>query len=122
MLPVSQRLTSPSTFREVVRRGHRCGGPLLVVHLHLPATAADPVSSAPLPARAGLVVSKAVGTAVTRNLVKRRLRHLVREHLDELPPGTLLVLRALPPSAHASYAELASELTRCLAGCRERVA
>ncbi|MBV9830844.1 MAG: ribonuclease P protein component [Marmoricola sp.] len=120
MLPVSQRLTSPSTFREVVRRGHRCGGPLLVAHLHVPATPADPV--APLPARAGLVVSKAIGTAVTRNLVKRRLRHLVREHLDELPSGTLLVLRALPPAAHASYAELDAELTRCLAGCRERVA
>ncbi len=71
VLPVSQRLTSPSSFREVVRRGHRCGGPLLVVHLHAPAALADPTGPArpddpttggPLPARAGLVVSKAVGT------------------------------------------------------------
>ena len=57
------------------------------------------VSPAPLPAstaRIGFVVSKAVGPAVTRNLVKRRLRHLCRERVADLPPGSLLVLRALP--------------------------
>ncbi len=75
-------------------------------------------SPAPLPgssARIGFVVSKAVGPAVTRNLVKRRLRHLCRERVDSLPAGSLLVLRALPPAAEATYADLASELDRCLA-------
>ena len=71
--------------------------------------------------RVGLVVSKAVGPAVTRNLVKRRLRHLVRERLEELPAGSLLVLRALPPAAAATYDDLGAELSRCLAGCRDRV-
>ena len=76
------------------------------------------VSPAPLPdssARIGFVVSKAVGPAVTRNLVKRRLRHLCRERVAALPPGSLLVLRALPPAATASYADLADELDRGLA-------
>jgi ribonuclease P protein component len=68
----------------------------------------------------GLVVSKAVGPAVTRNLVKRRLRHLAREHLDQVPDGSLLVLRALPAAAEASYAELGAELQRCLDGVRAR--
>ena len=75
------------------------------------------VSPAPVPgssARIGFVVSKAVGPAVTRNLVKRRLRHLCRERAGSLPPGSLLVLRALPPAAEASYADLATELDRCL--------
>lgn len=109
MLAARNRLTSPDQFREVVRRGHRAGGPLLVVHLlerrsHAP-------DGAP---RAGLVVSKAVGTAVTRNLVKRRLRHLLRFRLSLLPEGAMLVVRALPAAASAEYDELADELDRCL--------
>lgn len=64
--------------------------------------------------RVGFVVSRAVGTAVTRNQVKRRLRHLVRERLSSLPGASVLVVRALPPSADASYAELAADLDAAL--------
>jgi ribonuclease P protein component len=110
VLPASQRLTSPAEFREVVRRGRRGGGSLLVAHL-----LRRPAAPLGADARVGFVVSKAVGSAVTRNLVKRRLRHLCRDRVAALPAGTLLVLRALPPAAQASYAELAAELDRCLA-------
>jgi ribonuclease P protein component len=70
----------------------------------------------------GFVVSKAVGNAVTRNRVKRRLRHLVREQLDALPQPGALVVRALPDSSGASGAELAADLTRCLRRVAERAA
>jgi ribonuclease P protein component len=69
------------------------------------------------PARVGFTVSKAVGNAVTRNRVKRRLRHLTREHLpslEELPGRAALVVRALPPAAEASYAALGADLARTL--------
>jgi ribonuclease P protein component len=66
------------------------------------------------PPRVGFVVSKAVGNAVTRNRVQRRLRHLAREHLASLPGSAVLVVRALPSSATASYAELGADLDRCL--------
>jgi len=46
------------------------------------------------PALIGFIVSKAVGTAVVRNKVRRRLRHLARGYLGALPGGSLLVLRA----------------------------
>ena len=118
MLSSSHRLTSPAHFREVVRRGRRSGGPLLVVHLLVPSSDRAQQASAAvlgLEPRAGFVVSKAVGPAVTRNLVKRRLRHLVRARLGVLPPASLLVVRALPASATATYAELGHELDRCLA-------
>jgi ribonuclease P protein component len=62
----------------------------------------------------GLVVSKAVGNSVVRNQVKRRLRHLVRDHLTTLPRSSELVIRALPPAAALSSAELGIELARCL--------
>lgn len=49
--------------------------------------------------RVGFVVSKAVGNAVTRNRVKRRLRHLCRPLVEELEDGTVVVVRALPAAA-----------------------
>ena len=66
------------------------------------------------PARFGFVVSKAVGNAVVRNRVKRRLRHLAGAALPGLPGGTRVVVRALPAAAQTSYAELGSDLDRCL--------
>jgi ribonuclease P protein component len=59
-------------------------------------------------------VSKAVGGAVVRNKVKRRLRHLIRDRLAELPPGSLVVVRALPGAGDADYAQLAQDLDAAL--------
>lgn len=71
----------------------------------------------PGPVQVGFTVSKAVGNAATRNRVKRRLRHLTREHLqalEGLPGRAALVVRALPASADASYAALGADLGRTL--------
>ena len=62
------------------------------------------------PARVGFIVSRAVGPAVVRNRVRRRLRHLVAGYLHSLPRGSLVVLRANPPAATASQADLAADL------------
>lgn len=85
-----------------------------MLHLHVPAPVADCVPKASDPARTGLVVSKAVGPAVVRNRVKRRLRHLMRERLMLLPSGSLLVIRAQPAAGQSSSQELAADLDRCL--------
>jgi len=66
------------------------------------------------PAKVGFVTSKAVGPAVVRNRVRRRLRHVMAERLRVLPPGALVVVRALPASAGASSRELAADLDRAL--------
>ncbi|WP_406862015.1 ribonuclease P protein component [Streptomyces sp. HUAS MG47] len=110
MLPTENRLRRREDFATAVRRGRRAGRPSLVVHLHSGATDPHaPGESAP-PARAGFVVSKAVGGAVVRNQVKRRLRHLVRDRLSELPPGSLVVVRALPGAGDADHPQLARDL------------
>ncbi|MDT3395260.1 ribonuclease P protein component [Streptomyces sp. B1866] len=114
MLPSDHRLRRREDFAAAVRRGRRAGRPLLVVHLRSGATDPHaPGESAP-PARAGFVVSKAVGGAVVRNRVKRRLRHLVRDRLDRFPDGSLVVVRALPGAGEAGPGELARDLDSAL--------
>lgn len=118
MLPRSARLRRSSDFGETVRRGSRAGRPHLVVHLSLPDLRPDGLDTPSRPGeppRAGFVVSKAVGGSVVRHAVTRRLRHVVRDRLDRLPAGSLLVVRALPPAATATSAQLAADLDSALA-------
>ncbi|SCF43582.1 ribonuclease P protein component [Micromonospora mirobrigensis] len=99
-----------------------------MVHLTLPAEPDGDAALSPEPARvaeensaptrAGFVVSKAVGSAVVRNKVRRRLRHLVRERLTGLPAGTTLVVRAQPSAADTSYARLGTDLDAAIAAAR----
>ncbi len=104
MLSRAGRLTSSTEFAEAIRRGRRAGTRRLVLHLHV--RAGERPARGP---RIGFVVSKAVGNAVTRNQVKRRLRHLARERLTSLPGSCVLVVRALPPASTATFGELADD-------------
>jgi ribonuclease P protein component len=116
VLPASHRLTRGVDLRRVSRRGRRSGGDTVVVHLLLADLLADrhpPAASADVP-RVGFVVGRAVGNAVLRHRVQRRLRHLCRERLAGLPAGSELVVRALAPAGRASYQELGADLDRCL--------
>lgn len=58
----------------------------------------------------GFVVSKAVGSAVDRHRVSRRLRHIVRNLLADLEPTDRLVVRALPASRTAPFSRLDHEV------------
>ena len=140
MLPAASRLTKSHEFSTVVRRGRRAGRSRLVVHVLAPGTgtraarpgpdrAAPRAEAAPTPtrgsgepSRVGFVVSKAVGVAVVRHRVARRLRHLMRERLGWLPAGTLVVVRALPPAAQASSRDLGSDLDAAFRKLRMPVA
>lgn len=119
MLPRPVRLTRPADFRAVLRGGdgrrrHRAGSDLMVVHVALPPAAEAGHHPPTRPPRVGFVVSGAVGGSVVRHRVVRRLRHLVRDRLPVLPPGSDVVVRAQPPAATASSAELAEALDRSL--------
>ena len=121
MLPQQSRMRRAEDFRRVLRTGRRAGGSVLAGHLLLPVGPAGPdgpdgfggtpgeVLSGD-PAKVGFVVSRAVGSAVVRNRVKRRLRELMRGRLASLPRGCLLVLRAHPAAASARQADLAADL------------
>lgn len=119
MLPAGRRVRTADAFGRAVRSGARAGRPTLVVHLLTPSGAGgDDAAPPPRPAAAGFVVSRAVGGAVVRNRVRRRLRHLVADRLDDLPLGTELVVRALPPAAAATSPDLADDLDAALRRAR----
>jgi ribonuclease P protein component len=104
VLPAESRMRRRRDFSLAVRQGSRSGRALLTGHLLVPAGDSDG------PPLVGFVVSRAVGGAVVRNRVRRRLRTAVREYLSSLPGGSLLVVRAHPQAATASQADLAAEL------------
>ena len=103
MLPAHNRLRRTGEFRSTVRQGIRVGRPLVVVHV-------VPGRDSNEPVRAGFIVSGAVGGAVVRNAVRRRLRHLVRDRLGKLPAGTRVIVRARPEAATAPSEALARDL------------
>lgn len=117
MLSRAHRMASPQDFRAAVRSGVRAGTGALVLHLLLPGR-----HEAGQKARIGFIVNKSVGSAVTRNRVRRRLRHLIRPTSSQLPDGALLVVRVLPAAAAASGDELAADLESCLTRVRRKAA
>jgi ribonuclease P protein component len=78
-----------------------------VLHLHV----GEPTAPSQ---RVGFVVARSVGPAVVRNQVRRRLRHLMRDRLDAIPAGALLVVRAAPAAATATNTGLAADLDGAL--------
>ena len=117
MLPVQHRLRTGVEFSAVTRGpgGARAGSRLIVVH------AKQTDSRAVRPPRVGLVVSKSVGGAVTRNLVKRRLRACVAGLIGTVPAGVDIVVRAQSAASDVPYADLAADLERLVGVVVERV-
>jgi ribonuclease P protein component len=103
MLPAASRMRRRAEFSQAMRGGSRAGQRSLSAHLLVRPDHDEP-------ARVGFVVSRAVGSAVVRNRVRRQLRHLARRYLGSLPEGSLLVVRANPRSAAARQADLAADL------------
>lgn len=108
MLPPQNRLRLTRDHQRATRLGARGGTARVVVHL-----LTDPRRTGP-PVRVGIVVSRAVGSAVNRNAVRRRLRHLMRERLDRIPDGSVVVVRAQADAAAVQTAVLAEDLDRAL--------
>ncbi|MBX7117599.1 MAG: ribonuclease P protein component [Gemmatimonadaceae bacterium] len=109
-------MTRTAALDAVRREGKRVRTPRLEVRY---------IASLSRSARVGIVVPKHKRTAVARNLVKRRLRELVR---TTLLPGLAavapldLVVRAAPEAYGADLATLAADLATVLARLRTRPA
>lgn len=96
-------LRSPLQFSRVLKKGIRrqVGGIVLIQ------AAGEPGHT-----RLGLIVSKSVGNAVTRNRVKRRLRHTVRD--VRFQSGMDYVIIANKSVAEVPHPELVGWIRRAL--------
>lgn len=64
--------------------------------------------------RFGFSIKKALGGAVVRNRIRRRLREAVRCHRLELPSGWDMVIHPKSVVARAEHAALTADLLRLL--------
>lgn len=112
MLSSKNRMRLSADFSTTVRSGARSGRRNLV--LYAVPTALDQ------PSIFGFIVSKAVGNAVTRNLVKRRLREIAVHSLRAYPQGLSVVVRALPPAAKADFGALSNDYRKTFAAATSK--
>lgn len=146
--PRRRRVRSAQDFARARKRGRQVSGPLLVLtYARIPApqhprrsatelgtvagVTASAIQSPDIgapevgeqprelpPSRIGFSVGKRVGDAVTRNLVKRRLREISRRCLGEIAPGWDIIIGARTPSARATYNTLDTEVRTLLSRAR----
>jgi ribonuclease P protein component len=102
VLTRANRVVSADDFRTAVRKGKRVGTPHAIVYIR-PRSLGEPT-------RFGFIVAKTVGNSVTRNLMRRRLRSIGLDVLQEHAEGNDIVIRALPGSPQVSWATLHDEI------------
>ncbi len=112
MLAKANRITRGADYRATVRKGARFTSENTIAYVRR--------NPDPDVVRFGFIVSKTVGNAVRRNLVRRRLKAAayelvptLRESADSVG-GVDIVIRALPASAEARWATLHEEVTRAV--------
>jgi ribonuclease P protein component len=113
--PELWRISDRSTFAALRRRGRRAqAGPITVTWLR-------PQPQEPAtPPRVGFAVSRAVGGAVVRNRIRRRLRAGLRElqRADALPHGAYLV-GATSVVARLPWSDLQATLAQAVAAATQ---
>ena len=109
MLPRASRVVSGADYRRIVRKGRRISGRTTIAYVDRPTPGAG--------ARFGFIVSRAVGGAVVRNRVRRRLKAACFAVLADAPERSI-VFRALPAAATAGWDELRDEVAAAVASRR----
>jgi len=97
----AKRLQTWAEFQAVRTNGKSTGGKFVVLS----------ASEAPN-LRIGLITSKKAGGAVTRNLLRRRFREIIRKWGDSLLPDRHIVTIARYTAANANFAELEKDWIR----------
>ena len=73
-----------------------------------------PAAPGGVASRFGISVKKALGGAVVRNRIRRRIREILRRNRTEIPTGWDIVIHPKAAVARAEFAPLEAELVRLL--------
>lgn len=139
------RVKRGEDYRRIVRSGYRVGGKFCLAHavlLSLPgqessaavvkgtensasrsnvsretSRSATPYAS---DCRFGFIITKTVGNAVTRNLLRRRLKGICEIAVKNGFSGAEVVFRVFPQAANVSYQELEAAVLKQLQRVQER--
>jgi ribonuclease P protein component len=72
-----------------------------------------------IPARFGLTTPRALGKAVVRNRLKRRMREAIGRQISEAPDRWSIVFNPRRNLAEAPFEDLCREVGRILERCRQ---
>ena len=89
MLPAIHRLRKSEDFKKIRRSGRKYVYPGLIIHISQGIFIGSP-------SRVGITVGKDCGNSVARHRLSRRIRGAVAPVVTHLPPGSGVVIRALP--------------------------
>ncbi|MFY9728243.1 MAG: ribonuclease P protein component [Bryobacteraceae bacterium] len=107
--PKRVRLLRSKDFRRVYDQGSRFSGPMFAAFCLRGALEDGP--------RIGVTVPRALGKAVVRNRIKRRIREAVRLRLDRLKSSWSIVINPRQKSLDAPLTELEREVDRLFQRC-----
>jgi ribonuclease P protein component len=96
-------------FRKVYDRGARFSGPFFAAFC-----LREPQAGGP---RIGFTVPRALGKAVVRNRIRRRVREAARLHLECLSPEWSIVVNPRRKALEAPFPELEREMQRLFRSC-----
>lgn len=107
-MPLANRLKSRSDFRQILSEGQYIKGKLLSIKFVV-----KPGSS--LPSLVGFAVSKKFSKLATdRNLIKRRLKSIIKQFLGQIVRGSKLIIIVSRPQTDVSFADLRDDLRELL--------
>lgn len=104
-LPREWRLVRRSEFEAVYREGRRRSSATFLIFLRANGLPRN---------RFGMSVKKALGNAVVRNRIRRRIREVLRLHREEIVPGWDVVIHPSRSVAALEFTKLEAELLALL--------
>lgn len=110
--PQSARLRRSADYRRIYKEGSKFVGPLFAAFYQR--------REAGQPGRVGYTTPRALGKAVVRNRIKRRLREAVRLRWPEMAAGWDIVFNPRRVAREAEFSKLSAEVARLFAVLRSK--
>ncbi len=111
-LPKSRRVVRSAEFRHVYQTGVRMTSRYFAAFCLR-------IDGPPAPSRFGFTVPRALGNAVQRNRLKRRMREAVRAQFHALPENWAVIFNPRRTVFEAPFEDLCREVGRIFTRCKE---